>query len=89
MKEIQFTYRIAPHDYQTKLRKITKLLTQGEEIKVMVKFRGREITHVDLGEQLIDRLTNDLESIGRVQYETRLDKNMLRIIFVPTIGIQQ
>ncbi len=67
IKEVKFTYKIGEHDYQTKLRNCIRFLDKGDKLKVSMFFRGREKAHVNLGEALIDRITEDLKEYGKIE----------------------
>ena len=71
MKEIKFGVKIAEHDFQTKLRAIRRLLAK-DKVKVQVFFRGREITHPDIGINLLNRIVDEINDISHV--ESRLEK---------------
>ena len=59
-KEMQFSTRIGAHDYAHKLRSIQRFLKHHDTVLVRILFKGREISHQDLGQQLIERLLKDL-----------------------------
>jgi len=59
-KEIKFHPRIDEHDYQTKLKKICEFLGKGNQVRVAVEFRGREMQYKHLGNELLDRVINDV-----------------------------
>lgn len=58
-KEIKFHPRIDEHDYQTKLKKICEFLGKGNQVRIAVEFRGREMQYKHLGNELLDRVIND------------------------------
>ena len=58
---------IEEHDYQVKLRSAQKFLQHSNRIKFTMIFRGREMTHLDLGRKVVDRLIKDLEDLGQVE----------------------
>lgn len=83
LKEVKFTYKIGEHDYQTKLRNCVRFLTKGNKVKVSMFFRGREKTHIDLGEKLMDRLCQDLQDISQVDKRTPLVGSLITMILSP------
>jgi len=67
LKEIKLHANIGEHDYQVKLRSAQKFLQHSNRIKLTMIFRGREMTHLDLGRKVVDRLVKDLEGPGQVE----------------------
>ena len=67
LKEIKLHANIEEHDYQVKLRSAQKFLQHSNKIKLTMIFRGREMTHLDLGRKVVDRLVKDLEGSGQVE----------------------
>ena len=67
LKEIKLHANIEEHDYQVKLRNAQKFLQHSNRIKLTMIFRGREMTHLDLGRKVVDRLVKDLEGPGQVE----------------------
>ena len=67
MKELRFRPQIDEHDYQTKLRSLTKFLERGSKVKVTLVFRGREMAHQEFGHQLMKRLQGDVERVAQVE----------------------
>lgn len=66
MKEIQIRPRIAEHDLQTKIRAVRRLLPKNE-VRVQIMFRGREITHPEIGRDLLRRVIEDTKDIAKVK----------------------
>ncbi len=72
LKEIKFRVNIDPHDYLIKVRHAEEFLDKGNKVKAQLQFRGREMTHKELGYGLMQRLKNDLTSMGQVEMEPKL-----------------
>jgi translation initiation factor IF-3 len=72
LKEIKFRVNIDPHDYLTKVRHAEEFLDKGNKVKFQLQFRGREMSHTELGDQLMRRLRDDLSTMGLVDAEPRL-----------------
>jgi translation initiation factor IF-3 len=70
-KEVKLRVKIAPHDYQVKLRAAERFLVKGDKVKALLTFRGREREHNDLGRKVLGQLVVDLADYGTV--ETRVD----------------
>jgi translation initiation factor IF-3 len=72
LKEIKFRVNIDPHDYMIKVRHAEEFLDKGNKVKVHLQFRGRELSHKELGFQLMQRLKEDLSSMGQAEMEPKL-----------------
>ena len=81
LKELQLTCNIGQHDLQTKLNHATRFLTAGNKVKVIVKFRGREMAHTERGRDLLDRFAAGVEELGTVEKVPLLDgRNMIMVL---------
>ncbi|HZS10122.1 MAG TPA: translation initiation factor IF-3 [Blastocatellia bacterium] len=83
VKEIKFRPATDEHDYNFKMKHAREILKGGDKVKATVRFRGREITHKELGAQLLDRLTTDLADCGAVEFRPRLEGMQMTVIFGP------
>ncbi len=83
IKEIRLRIKIETHDFEVKMNRIRGFLTKGHRVKVAVVFRGREITHMDLGQRLLDRTRATLSSMGKVIQEPSLDGRFLGMMVDP------
>lgn len=73
IKEIKFRPTTEDGDYQTKLRSITRFLDEGDKVKIVVRFRGREMAHQELGMQIMDRLKTELAETVVVEQHPRME----------------
>ena len=81
LKEIRFRLKIDEHDYETKKGHVTRFLTGGDKVKVMIMFRGREQSRPEMGMRLLERLADDVTELGHVESRPRLDgRNMTMVI---------
>lgn len=81
VKEIRMKPKIAEHDYQFNKRHIIGFLEKGAKTKVMVSFRGREITHIDIGRDKLQRMASDLGDFCEVEQPPRMEgRNMVMIL---------
>lgn len=71
LKEIKFRVNIDEHDYHTKVRRAEEFLDKGNKVKVQLQFRGREQAHKELGDQLMQRVKEDLNSMAQVEMEPK------------------
>ncbi|MBN1688496.1 MAG: translation initiation factor IF-3 [Candidatus Omnitrophica bacterium] len=83
VKEVKMTPKIEEHDYQTKLRNARKFLERGDKVKLTLFFRGREITHADIGKKLIDRFLEDISDVGTVERNQGLEGNAIHLFLMP------
>ena len=77
VKEITLRPHIDEHDYQTKIRAMQKFLSEGDKVKVTLRFRGREMSHLDIGRALLERIANDLKEFGKLESAPKVEgRNM-------------
>lgn len=84
LKEIKLRPKIEPHDYATKLNHVVRFLKEGDKVKVMVMFRGRELTHAELGRRVLDRVVSDTKEIAQVERPPVLEGRFLSLTLLPT-----
>jgi translation initiation factor IF-3 len=83
IKEVKFRPKTAEHDYQFKVRNILKFLAEKNKIKVSLTFRGREITHANLGQELMQRVLKDVAEQGAPEQMPRLEGRAIVMILSP------
>jgi translation initiation factor IF-3 len=83
IKEVKFRPNTDDHDYEFKKNNVLRFLGDGDKVKAVVQFRGREITHRDIGQQLMDRLLGDVTPAANVEYRPRMEGNALTAILAP------
>ena len=83
VKEVKFRPGTDDHDYDFKMKHARQWLGDGDKVKATIFFRGREITHRELGAQLLERLEKDLADVGDVEARPRMEGNQMFIIFAP------
>ncbi len=84
LKEVKFRPVTGEGDYQVKLRNLRGFLEHGDKVKVTIKFRGREITHQELGMELLHRVIKDVGELGQVDQMPKLEGRQLIMIISPT-----
>ena len=67
VKEIKFRPGTDTHDYEVKMRSVTKFLEKGDKVKITLRFRGREMAHQELGRELLERVAADIEGFGKIE----------------------
>jgi translation initiation factor IF-3 len=83
VKEIKFRPATDEHDYNFKMKHAKEILADGNKVKATVRFRGREITHKELGMQLLERLEKDLAENGTIEFRPRLEGMAITVVFSP------
>ena len=82
-KEIQLSCRIDTHDYETKMKRGRKFLEQGNKVKVVLVFHGREMSHQQLGKDMIDRFIDDVSDLGTTDKKPVLNGKLLSVVISP------
>lgn len=83
IKEIQLSCRIDTHDYETKMKRGRKFLEQGNKVKVVLVFHGREMSHQQLGKDMIDRFIADVADLGTTDKKPVLNGKLLSVVISP------
>jgi translation initiation factor IF-3 len=83
VKEIKFRPGTDEGDYQIKLRSLRKFLSNGDKVKVTLRFRGREMAHQELGTDMLRRVEGDLEEIGQVEQFPKLEGRQMIMVIAP------
>jgi translation initiation factor IF-3 len=84
IKEVKFRPNTDQHDYDFKKNHARRFLEEGNKVKGTVFFRGREVTHSDLGEKLLMQLSKDLSDIGEAEGRPRMEGRTMHLIFGPS-----
>ncbi len=81
LKEIKLRPVTEVHDYKFKLKNAQKFLSKGDKVKFTIKFKGRELQHSHLGNELMDKIKQDMQEIGKVELHPKFDgKQMIMVI---------
>jgi len=83
MKEMRLRPKIEEHDFQFKARKVHKFLEDRDKVRVTVMFRGREMTHPDLGERVLNRLIEEVGEVGVPEGRIRREGRTMVIMLIP------
>jgi translation initiation factor IF-3 len=83
VKEVKFRINVDEHDYEFKKNHVLRFLEDGDKVKATIFFRGREMTHTNLGRQILDRLIKDIADKGIVEFRPRMEGNTLHAILAP------
>lgn len=83
IKEVRFTPGIGDHDFETKLKNARKFLEKGDKLKASVRFRGRAITHKELGQDVLNRLAEELKDIAVVETKPKMEGRNMFMMLAP------
>lgn len=83
VKELKFRPNTDDHDYEFKKNHAIRFLQEGNRVKAVVQFRGREIAHTDLGKKLLSRFAEDLSGFGTMEASPRLEGRNAHILISP------
>lgn len=83
VKEIQMRPVIDENDFNVKLKAVRRFLEEGNKVKVAIRFRGREITHQELGMEVINRVKEDVSEIAKVDQTPKLEGRQILMILSP------
>jgi translation initiation factor IF-3 len=83
VKEVKFRPGTDDHDYNFKMKHSRQWLEEGDKVKATIFFRGREITHRELGAELLGRLEQDLADVAEVEQRPKMEGNQMFLIFGP------
>jgi translation initiation factor IF-3 len=83
IKEIKMRPNIDDHDYDVKMRSVTKFLEEGDKVKMTLRFRGREMAHQELGMDLLKRVQDDTAEIAKIEAYPRLEGRQMLMVLSP------
>tara|TARA_R100000935_G_C2811044_1_gene154973 strand:- start:540 stop:1088 length:549 start_codon:yes stop_codon:yes gene_type:complete len=83
IKEMKYRPKIGPGDFDTKTRKVIHFLEEGHKVKITLMFRGREMTHPELGRKILDRVVEATSQVGRVETTARQEGRQMTMVLGP------
>lgn len=83
VKEVQLGLKIEDHDFNTKLKRARKFLENRDKVKLRIIFRGREITHRELGLNLVHRFTQEVEDLAKMENKPKMEGRNMIVIYSP------
>ena len=90
LKEIKFRPNIEENDYQIKLRHVREFIAEGTKVKITLMFRGREMSHKEIGRQILERLAEDVSAQGEIdQPISSLGKRIMVMVLSPKANIEK
>ncbi|MDY6794228.1 MAG: translation initiation factor IF-3 [Actinomycetota bacterium] len=82
-KEMKLRPKIDQHDYEIKRKHIERFLKSGYKVKVTIMFRGREMSHTELGKHLLEKVAEELSELGTVESKPKLDGRNMQMVMAP------
>jgi len=86
VKEIKFRPNIDTNDYEIKMRSVRKFISSGDKVKITMRFRGREMTHQDIGVKVLRRIREDLDTLVKIEQFPKLEGRQMVQIFAPNLS---
>ena len=83
VKEVRLSPTIDVHDFDTKLRNARKFLEKGDKVKASIRFKGRAITHKEIGQKVLDRLAEETADIATVEQKAKMDGRSMFLVLAP------
>jgi len=83
LKEIRLRPRIDMHDYEIKIKRVREFLSKGHKVKVRLMFRGREMSHQEIGRKLVTKLITDIDKVGKVDREPQMFGRSIITVLCP------
>jgi translation initiation factor IF-3 len=83
IKEIKFRPGTDTHDYDVKMRNVFKFLENGDKVKITLRFRGREMAHLNLGRELLERVAGDVQEMGKVENIPKMEGRQMTMMIGP------
>ena len=83
LKEIKMRPNIDDHDYDTKMKKVHDFIGEGDKVKITLRFRGRELSHQQLGMQLLQRVAENVAEIAKVEAYPRMEGRQMLMVLSP------
>lgn len=83
IKEIKMRPNIDTHDYEVKMKAMRRFFDEGDKVKVTLRFRGREMAHMELGMKLLQKVKDDTIEIAKVEAEPKLEGRQMMMVLAP------
>lgn len=83
IKELKIRPAIDTHDYEVKIKQAKKFLSQGDKVKFTMRFKGREMSANDLGKEVLNKIIDDLDLVGKVDSAPKLEGRQMVMMIVP------
>jgi translation initiation factor IF-3 len=89
IKEMKYRPKIGPGDFETKTRQVSRFLGEGHKVKITIMFRGREMSHPELGKKILDKVAEEVVDLAKVEAAPKLDGRNMLMVLAPDKRAQQ
>ena len=89
LKEVKLRPKTEEHDYDFKVRNVKRFLEEGNKARITIMFRGREITHKEIGQEMLDDVVKDVKDVGVVEQVPRMEGRQMFMILAPNAKVAQ
>ncbi len=83
IKEMKFRPKIDHHDFEYRMKQIKEFLEKGDKVKITIRFRGRELVHVEIGSQLMNRIVDGLKELGIPEKKPKMEGKSIVVVISP------
>ena len=83
VKEVQFRPKIGASDFEVKRKRVVRFLQENDKVKVTMRFRGREVTHPEIGNEILNRLRDSVADYGEIETAARLEGRQMTMVLAP------
>lgn len=87
LREVKMRPKIGEHDFQVKTKQVQRLLQGGDKVKVLLRFRGREVVHQDLAEELLMRVSREVGDISTIESKPQMQGRQMMLVLAP-LGVK-
>jgi translation initiation factor IF-3 len=89
IKEMKYRPKIGTGDFDTKTRQVARFLSEGHKVKITIMFRGREMSHPELGKKILDHVAEQVGQVAKVEAAPKLDGRNMIMVLAPDRRAQQ
>lgn len=83
IKEVKYRPGISDHDFEFKTRHARRFLEEGNKVKLTMMFRGRQVTHPELGRDVLNRVYDSIQDVGKIELEAKLEGRNMTMVLAP------
>jgi len=83
VKEVKYRPNISDHDFEFKTRHAREFLEEGNKVKLTLMFRGRQVTHPELGREVLDRVYEEVKDIAKIETASKLEGRNMTMVLAP------
>lgn len=87
LREVKMRPKIGEHDFQVKKKQVERLLQGGDKVKVLLRFRGREVVHQDLAEELLMRVSREVGDLATIESKPQMQGRQMMLVLAP-VGVK-